>query len=141
MSRAHVSDDLRRRVNDQSRHRCGYCLAAEAVVGAAELDHIIPASLGGETVEDNLWAACSACNDYKNDRVSARDAETGELVRLFDPRRQVWAHHFEWIEGGAFVVGRTPTGRVTVHALQLNRPVLVAARRAWVAVGWHPPKD
>jgi hypothetical protein len=106
-----------------------------------ELDHIIPASLGGETIEDNLWQACSACNDRKNDRISARDPETGKQVRLFDPRRQIWAEHFEWVEGASVIAGRTATGRVTVHALQLNRPVLVAARQAWVEVGWHPPTD
>lgn len=32
-------------------------------------------------------------------------------------------------------------GRATVNALHLNRPLLVAARRAWVKAGWHPPED
>ncbi len=35
----------------------------------------------------------------------------------------------------------TPVGRATIAALNLNRPSLVKARQAWVAVGWHPPKD
>src|SRR5271157_2919636 len=46
-----------------------------------------------------------------------------------------------WSEGGSVITGRTPAGRATVAALHLNRPTLVLARRAWVAVGWHPPKD
>ena len=142
MSRLYISAELRRRVAEQSRHRCGYCLSAEAVVGAAmELDHLIPAALGGQTTEDNLWLACSACNDHKNDRVAVPDPATGEVTRLFDPRRQKWADHFAWDSGGTCVVGLTPTGRATMAALQLNRPVVVVARAIWVAAGWHPPRD
>ncbi len=142
MSREHIPADLRRRVAEQSRHRCGYCLSAEVIVGAVmELDHLTPAALGGDTVEDNLWLACSACNNHKNDRIAAPDPETGAPVPLFNPRRQVWAEHFAWAHGGIRVTGLTPTGRATVAALQLNRLVLVAARQRWVAVGWHPPAD
>jgi 5-methylcytosine-specific restriction endonuclease McrA len=142
MSRPHVPADLRRRVADQSRHRCGYCLTPEAIAGMTmQLDHILPASHGGETVEDNLWLACSACNDHKHDRVTGPDPETGANVRLFDPRRQTWADHFAWSDDGVNVVGRTPTGRATVLALHLNRSVLVTARRLWVGAGWHPPRD
>ena len=71
----------------------------------------------------------------------ALDPETGDLVCLFDPRRQVWAEHFAWSDDGTHIVGRTACGRATVRALHLNRPVLVAARHVWVAVGWHPPRD
>jgi hypothetical protein len=142
MSRSYVSKSLRERVAARARHRCGYCLSAEAVVGAPmEIDHIIPESRGGLTEEDNLWLACSLCNDHKGDRIAALDPVTGEVVRLFDPRRQVWGEHFAWTADGERVVGLTPTGRATAAALHLNRPALVAARRAWVAVGWHPPAD
>ena len=47
--------------------------------------------------------------------------------------------HFAWSDAGDRIVGLTPTGRATVVALQLNRPILVHARRAWTSVGWHPP--
>jgi hypothetical protein len=106
-----------------------------------EIDHIIPESLGGETAEDNLWLACSLCNDHKGDRIAAPDPETGEVVRFFDPRRQTWSEHFVWSTDGTRVIGRTATGRATVAALQMNRPILVAARTAWVTVGWHPPEE
>jgi hypothetical protein len=106
-----------------------------------ELDHLIPVSLGGPTVEENLWLACSLCNDHKSDRIAALDPLSGELVRLFDPRRQLWSEHFAWTAGGDRIVGQTAVGRATVVALNLNRPALVTARRAWVAVGWHPPLD
>jgi hypothetical protein len=106
-----------------------------------ELDHLIPEALGGLTVEENLWLACSLCNNHKADRIAAADPATGELVRLFDPRRQTWSEHFVWTSEGERIAGRTPAGRATVLALNMNRPSLVRARQAWVSVGWHPPKD
>jgi hypothetical protein len=62
-------------------------------------------------------------------------------VRLFDPCHQVWSEHFCWTPEGDRIIGLTSTGRATVAALNMNRPVLVSARRLWVSVGWHPPKD
>jgi len=46
--------------------------------------------------EDNLWLACSLCNSHKGERVTSLDPVTGDIVRLFDPRRQVWQAHFAW---------------------------------------------
>jgi hypothetical protein len=142
MSRSYVSAALRQRVAVAAHHRCGYCLSAEAVVGLPmEIEHIVPEALGGATTEDNLWLACQACNGHKSKRVSGTDPTTGISVRFFDPRRQNWAEHFAWDDGGTRIVGRTPTGRATIAALQLNRAILVAARQVWVAAGWHPPHD
>ncbi len=138
----YVPKPLREKVAEEARHRCGYCLTAKSVVGAPlEIDHLIPQSLGGPTEEDNLWLACSLCNDHKGDRIAALDPMTDEIVRLFDPRRQNWNEHFAWTPGGDQIVGLTPVGRATVIALNLNRPSLVNARQARVSVGWHPPKD
>jgi hypothetical protein len=141
MSRARIPDWLRDRVADTARHRCGYCLMAEAIVGMPmEIDHLIPEALGGLSEEANLWLACPGCNARKSDRVLGIDPATGESVRLFDPRRQAWFEHFHWVESGARIEGLTAVGRATVATLQLNRAPLVAARRAWVTVGWHPPQ-
>jgi 5-methylcytosine-specific restriction endonuclease McrA len=142
VSGTYVPAWLRERVAEAARHRCGYCLTSEAIVGAPmEIDHLIPESLGGLTEEMNLWLACSLCNDHKADRMAAPDPVTGESVRLFNPRRQSWNVHFRWSEVGDRIVGLTPTGRATVVALHLNRPSLVKARQLWVTVGWHPPDD
>jgi hypothetical protein len=69
------------------------------------------------------------------------DPMTGRRVRLFDPRRQCWSDHFAWGKDPARIVGKTPCGRATAEALQLNNVLSVGVRRAWVSVGWHPPKD
>jgi len=69
-----------------------------------EIDHIIPRALAGPTAEDNLWLACSLCNNHKGDQIAATDPLTGELVRLFDPRHQVWSEHFAWTADGDRIV-------------------------------------
>jgi hypothetical protein len=141
MSKSVVPGWLRERVAAQARHRCGYCLTAEWITGAPlVIDHLIPEALGGPIEEANLWLACSQCNLHKSDRITARDPLTETIVPLFDPRRQVWEEHFRWSPSADEVVGTTAVGRATVQALRLNRPLLMEARRAWVKVGWHPPR-
>jgi len=138
----YVHRALRERVAAQAKHRCGYCLTTEAMVGAPmEIEHIVPRSLGGLTTEENLWLACPLCNEHKGNRIVALDVVTDQIVPLFNPRRQTWSEHFAWTPEGDRIVGLTAIGRATVIALNLNRPALVKARQAWVAAGWHPSKD
>ncbi len=142
MTRPHISSRLRRQLKEDAGSRCGYCLSDEALTGVPlTVDHIIPLAAGGRTTRENLWLACRPCNEFKGDRTHAEDPETGETVPLFNPRTQNWHEHFAWSDDGTHIVGRTPTGRATVVALQLNRPMLVRARRRWVLVGWHPPVE
>ncbi len=142
MSRAYIPKALRDRIATQAKHRCGYCLSQQEVVGSSmEIDHLIPEALNGKTEEANLWLACKECNGYKGDNVTASDPQTGEVVSLFNPRQQRWNEHFTWTASGEEILGLTVVGRATVAALKLNREVLVKARRRWVRAGWHPPKD
>jgi hypothetical protein len=133
---------VRERVAQAAGYCCGYCRTPQRITGERlRLDHIIPEASGGETVEDNLWLACVACNEFKGARTHGRDPKTGRAVRLFNPRQQVWTAHFRWSEDGTEIIGLTSCGRATVTALQLNRPEIVAARWLWVQAGWWPPKD
>ena len=142
MSRSYIARGLREQIAGEARHRCGYCLTSARITGTPmEIDHLVPESLGGLTVRENLWLACSMCNDHKGNRIAAPDPSTGEAVRLFNPRRQVWSDHFTWNAEGDTIIGKTPTGRATAAAVRLNRAELVEARRGWVIAGWHPPKD
>ena len=142
MSSTYIPPALRERVAGQARRRCGYGLTAEDVVGSAmEIDHLLPEAQGGLTEEGNLWLACSECNTFKHDRISALDPLTGEVAALFNPRQQHWHDHFIWTDAGDYIIGLTTIGRATVAALKLNRPLVVRARRLWVRIGVHPPKD
>jgi len=73
-------------------------------------------------------------------RVTAVDLQSGELVPIFNPRRQNWQDNFFWSEDGIQILGKTKTGRATVEALKLNRKKLASARRFWVRHNIHPPR-
>jgi hypothetical protein len=142
MSGAYLPRALRDRVARSAKYRCGYCLTQCAVVGTPlEMDHILPESLGGPTEEENLWLSCTLCNNYKGNRITTEDPLTGRSVRIFNPRSQSWNEHFAWTESETLIIGLTDVGRATVVALNLNRASLVHSRKAWVAAGWHPPRD
>jgi hypothetical protein len=55
------------------------------------------------------------------------------IVPLYNPRTQKWDEHFEMRDG--VIVGKTPTGRATIQALQLNEPEPVAVRAALLRAG------
>ena len=113
-----------------------YCRSHQRLVlGHLEIDHIIPQALGGTDDEDNLWLACRLCNGYKGIQVDGVDLLTGEHVYLFNPRTQRWLDHFRWSDTGDQIAGMTACGRVTVQALQLNHPLAVMVRRAWISAG------
>ena len=142
MSTRRLSSALRQRVATAAPFRCGYCLTSQQVIGPLlEIDHIIPKARSGSDTEENLSLACPMCNSHKAKRIEAVDPESLVAVRLFNPRRDRWPDHFEWIADGTVIFGRTAIGRATVVALVMNHPDVVAARALWVTVGWHPPAD
>jgi hypothetical protein len=69
----------------------------------------------------------------KGSNLSGRDTETGQIVPLFDPRRQSWWEHFAFEK--AEIVGLSPTGRVTVAVLNMNEPRRLALRRELLEYG------
>lgn len=140
MSSVAVPAELRAALAAATGYCCGYCRTSELITGIPlEIEHLVPRSRGGRTVEENLWLACRLCNAHKSDRTQVRDPETGTFARLFDPRRDSWYSHFRWSADAMLIEGLTPIGRATVEALDLNRPSLIVARPLWIAAGWHPP--
>jgi len=140
MSRTTIPEALRRQVLEDAGHRCGYCQSDELLTGIPlSTEHLLPVAAGGPTVRDNLWRSCRPCNELKGTQTHAVDPETGEIAPLFNPRTQSWHTHLRWSDDGTVLLGITPSGRATIEALQLNRPMLRSARRRWVLVGWHPP--
>ena len=89
MSQVYIPAELRRRVTEEGRSRCGYCLTSQTIVAVPmHIEHIVPLAAGGQTVPENLWLACPLCNRYKGVQTHAVDPETGERVPLFHPRAQ-----------------------------------------------------
>ena len=133
-----IAHRLRRLVENRAGGRCEYCrLAQEGQEATFHIDHIVPRAAGGPTVAENLAVACVSCSLRKAARRSAPDPLTGRKVTLFHPRRQRWTLHFLW--HGVRIVGRTPTGRATVAALEMNRALILAIRHEEAARGRHPP--
>ncbi|MDM8562918.1 HNH endonuclease signature motif containing protein [Candidatus Marithioploca araucensis] len=126
MMSTYISVALRKRVTKLAGHRCGYCLRTEELMGMSmTIEHLIPQALGGSTTEDNLWLACTSCNQFKGTQIKGRDSQSRHSVKLFNPRLQVWNEHFAWSADGTQILGKTPCGRVTVIALQMNNPEII----------------
>ncbi len=133
----YIPAQLRRLVLRRSGGRCEYCQLSQAGQEATfHIDHVTPVAAGGETVADNLALACVSCSLRKSAKQTAIDPETNREVQLFNPRRNVWSEHFGWND--AHLVGLTITGRATIEALVLNRPLILAIRREELALGRHP---
>ena len=125
---------LRRLAGLRAGNQCEYCgLSQQGQEATFHIDHILPKSAGGRTRAANLALACVSCSLRKEARRSATEPITNRRVAMFHPRRQRWRDHFRW--DGFRIVGLTPTGRATVAALQMNRPLILAIRQEEAARG------
>ena len=95
---ARISDRVRQQVEERAQGRCEYCQTQQVIVVSMEIDHIIPESVGGETVLENLCLACIGCNGFKLDFLTGLDPETEVETSLFNPRTQDWYDHFQWLQ-------------------------------------------
>lgn len=111
--------DLRQLVWDRAGACCEYChLPQAALEQTLHVEHIVSRQHLGPTDESNLALACDRCNLYKGPNLTAIDPESGAVVMLFHPRRDVWETHFRL--RGTRIEGLTPTGRATVRLLNMN---------------------
>ena len=120
---------LRQLVRRRAAYRCEYCQLRENELAeiAFHVEHIIALKHGGSHDPSNLALACDRCNFHKGPNIAGIDAITGEVMPLFNPRRDEWNLHFERV--GHLIVGRTPIGRASVEVLELNSPRRVELRR------------
>jgi hypothetical protein len=66
--RAQPVSRRRRAIFEKSEGRCHYCACELTLEGRWHVEHMIPRALGGQSVEDNLVAACAPCNHKKRDQ-------------------------------------------------------------------------
>ena len=129
---------LMRLVWQRAKNRCEYCQMPQAFDAATfEIDHIISQKHHGPTIAGNLCLSCYYCNVFKGSDISSLEPKTRKLTPLFNPRRQKWATHFRWQE--AYLIGRTPVGRVTVALLYINDDHRVELREGLIDEGVFPP--
>lgn len=128
---------MRQLVASRAKNLCEYCLIAEAdTFLGCHIDHIISLKHGGETVFDNLAYACVVCNSQKGSDLGSISQKTGELVRFFNPRIDLWPEHFRL--RGAIFQGLTEIGRVTIRILGFNSEEQVIERQTLIANRQYP---
>lgn len=90
-TRPHIPTALRQHIITHARGLCEYCgLHQDDAPFNHTIDHVIALKHGGATNEENLALACLECNLHKGTDLTTFDPLSGELVRLFHPRQQVW---------------------------------------------------
>ncbi len=137
MSR-YISEELRQLVSARANGLCEYCLLdIAASFYGAELDHVIAVKHGGPTEAENLAYTCQTCNRNKGSDICSINWQTGELVRLFNPRSDHWAGHF--VLEGAKIKPLTVIGEMTVRILDFNHQDRMQERQGWIAAGSYPP--
>jgi hypothetical protein len=119
---------LRQWVRSRAGERCEYCGLQQRQTPFAlfHIDHIVARQHGGTDDPDNLALACHRCNHHKGPNLTGIDPESSEIVRLFNPRQEVWEEHF--VLQGLLIAGVTPIGRTTVRVLAMNTPDRIQLR-------------
>ncbi len=141
MNKKFVAAENRREVINRARGFCEYCCSNSKFSDSPfDIDHILPGSEGGESEPNNLALACHGCNLFKSNKTELFDSATDKIVRLYNPRADVWNEHFNWTSDFTEMVGLTSTRRATIEALNLNREGLVNQRKMLHKYGKHPPE-
>lgn len=121
-----TESELRQTVRRAYNFACGYCGVREEDAGSElELDHFKPRSLDGGDELENLVYCCTTCNRIKGNFGADSTAEK----RLLHPQQDDLTLHLRQ-ESDGLLTGLTETGKFHLKRLRLNRPPLVALRRA-----------
>jgi hypothetical protein len=132
-----IPDALRRQVIERAQGCCEYCLLhQDDNLFPHEIDHIVAEKHLGDTVLNNLSLSCLDCNRHKGSDLTSIDFQTGEVVLLFHPRKDIWDEHFRL--AGAQIIPLTAKGCVTVFLLDMNSDEQVAKRSDLILLGRYP---
>ncbi len=135
-----ISKSKKIQVKKRADYCCEYCKSQELFSATAfTVDHIMPQSKTGDDELNNLAFSCQGCNGSKYNKTSGFDTLTLQVTALYNPRKQIWSEHFAWSEDATVIIGISPTGRVTVEELKLNREGLINLRKIMITTGNHPP--
>jgi HNH endonuclease len=128
---AYIATSIKNAVRKRATYRCEYCLQPEQLsFFAFEMEHIIAEKHGGLTHLDNLALSCPFCNRAKGSDLGSLDPLTGLLTPFFNPRIQIWEHHFYFVKYE--IMPLTPEGRVTVQIFQMNLLERLLERATWI---------
>lgn len=116
---------------------CEYCLISEEdSYFQHQIEHIISLKHTGSDELDNLALACVFCNRNKGSDIASLIPETAEVVRLYNPRTDRWADHFQIDE--AVIKPLTAIGEATIRILQMNHVDRILEREILSRLGRYP---
>lgn len=130
--------DYKRQVWSRSGGACEYCRLPQSVAAVRfQIDHVIAQKHRGSDAVENLALACLRCNSFKGPNIAGVDPDSGQIVRLYNPRQDPWEEHFEW--SGPVLRDLTPNGRATIDVLRMNDIDVIDLRESLLAEGAFPP--
>lgn len=133
----HIPEKIRIQVANRAEFCCEYCLISEVdTYHRCHIDHIISIKHGGSSSLENLAYACQFCNRYKGSDVGTFLFSSGEFVRFFNPRKDVWSEHFHLDEG--LISAKTAIGESTIKILKFNEFELVYDRKLLIEAKRYP---
>jgi hypothetical protein len=103
------------------------------------VEHIMAKQHGGPDDLENLALACQLCNLLKGPNLTGIDPDSGDITRLFHPRRDRWALHFGM--DGSRITGLTAEGRTTAWLLDFNCDERLALRDVLLLSGEWDASD
>ena len=135
-----VVEAYRRFVVARAGGACEYCRLLQDATGVTfHVEHVLPRSLGGQTILSNLALSCPGCNLSKAKRLHGTDAAGIERAifnpRAYDPWLLGWHLHFALDRETGRIVTQTPTGEATVQVLNMNDRQRAFARKLQIASG------
>lgn len=88
---AEIPKDLAARIRHDARGKCQMCGKTIKEDGIKlHVDHKIPRRWGGQTIEENLWAICSGCNEGKKHYFATFDDEVMlRILAVQDPHERI----------------------------------------------------
>ncbi len=115
--------------------RCEYCHIPQEATPLMHfhIEHIFARQHEGDDSTSNLALACDRCNAYKGPNLTTIAQDTGEIIPIFNPRKDAWENHFRFEDGR--IIGLTSTGQATVRLLNINAPRRVQLREIWLREG------
>jgi len=123
-----MRQELKDLIRQRAEFRCEYCRMPERFLSyyRFEPDHIRPRKFDGITAEENLARACPASNRHKGPLMAALDPDSGEIVRLFNPRLDAWGEQF--VYRSQRIWSLTAIGRATIWTLRMNSAEYIQLR-------------
>jgi hypothetical protein len=139
MSLSAIPRALRHQIFTRDEGRCRYCgLRQIGQASVFHINHVVPRSKGGLTVETNLALQCPSCSLHKSDEVTSSDPVSGQETALFNPLVDRWDEHL-LLRSDGHCQGTTAIGRTTVEALRMNDDLPRVARAIQVQLGLLTP--